>query len=100
MRVQLQRQTAIDVLAAGLPVQLRERTNISASKTIATGIIYSVSREAHSIIWSGHIVVPEKIRCGGFVAKGIRVSVRISRFGATFHKGLGVLTRLSRTVWC
>ena len=80
VRLQLHRQTQVDVLAAGMHASaLRERTDISASKVLASGIVYSASRDVNSIVWAGQIVIPPKVRCGGFVAKGIRVTVR-SRF--------------------
>lgn len=76
VRLQVQRQTHIDVLAAGLPSPLQERTDIASSKTIASGVVYSASRESNSVVWSGTISVPDKVRTGGFTAKGIRVTVR------------------------
>ncbi|KIP06691.1 hypothetical protein PHLGIDRAFT_128118 [Phlebiopsis gigantea 11061_1 CR5-6] len=76
VRLQVLRKTHVDVLAAsvGASVATGERTDITASKCIASGVVYGASREYSSVVWSGTIVVPEKVRCGGFGAKGIVVS--------------------------
>ena len=77
VRLQVLRRTRVDVLAASVDAAAAgERTDIASSKCIASGVVYGASREYGAVVWSGTIVVPEKVRCGGFGAKGIRVSVR------------------------
>lgn len=81
VRVHLHRQTHVDVLGAG-PTgggAARERTDIAATKALASGVVHSASRAAHAVVWSGHVVLPDKVRAGGFAAPGVRVTVRSSR---------------------
>ncbi|EKM51699.1 uncharacterized protein PHACADRAFT_261996 [Phanerochaete carnosa HHB-10118-sp] len=74
VRLQLLRRTTVDVLAAGVYAAPKERTDITTTKVLASGIVYSASRGMNSAVWSGHVIVPNKVGCGGFVAKGIRVT--------------------------
>ena len=89
VRLQIHRQTNVDVLAAGVSPPPDERTDMSGSKSIASGIVYSASRESNSVVWSGTITVPDKVRCGGFAAKGIKVRVRSRLFSIYFCRSHG-----------
>ncbi|KIP08605.1 hypothetical protein PHLGIDRAFT_126910 [Phlebiopsis gigantea 11061_1 CR5-6] len=72
VRMHLLRKTQVDVCATG---HASERsTAIWQNKAIATGVVHTVSREYSYAAWSGMINVPEDVLCGGFSAKGIKVT--------------------------
>ena len=102
VRLQLHRQTTVDVLAAGVDAAARERTDISGSKALASGVVYTASRDVNAVVWSGHIVLPPKVACGGFVARGIRVTVRSCLAVSRVWEGLRLTGAFvcDRTVWC
>lgn len=74
VRLLLQRRTQVDVLAASLPCMQVPETHISASKHIASGAVQTVHRDGNKIVWSGSIMVPDRVKCGGFVAMGLHVT--------------------------
>ena len=72
----LQRRTQIDALAAGMPELAQGRTHIRAMDAIAQGSVHTTMRTADSMTWSGAICLPPTVLDGGFVASGIKVTVR------------------------
>ncbi|GJE98972.1 hypothetical protein PsYK624_152100 [Phanerochaete sordida] len=78
VRLNLYRRTQVDVHAAGMRTAAaclaRARSDIAATKLLASGVVYNANRDTSSASWSGHILVPRSVGCGGFVARGIRVT--------------------------
>ena len=79
VRLQVQRRTQVDAMSAGLPC-MREKTYITATRVLARGTVHATTRNPTSITWSGAIVLPPCVRNGGFVASGIKVTVRSQPF--------------------
>lgn len=78
VRLELHRRTQVDVLAANQqagPARMsKARADLVATETLATGVTHDAQRSVHSVVWTGHVLVPSRVGCGGFVAKGIRVT--------------------------
>lgn len=45
-------------------------------RTVGSGVVHSSSRGAHSITWTGEIVLGPGVRCTGFATDTLQVSVR------------------------
>jgi len=46
---------------------------LTATKVLAIGTIHSASKSSKSVTWSGTIVLPQHVQCGGFSASGLDV---------------------------
>ena len=69
IRVRLQRRTTVDIVGSESQQQL------TITKVLALGTIHSSTRNAKSVTWSGSIVLPPHVQCGGFSASGINIAV-------------------------
>jgi hypothetical protein len=74
--VHVHRRTDIDVLGA-MQSDIHPKAHMSTTKNISKSVIQGSSRQAGSMTWSGLISISPRICCGGFQAKGIKVSVSL-----------------------
>lgn len=69
---------------------------ISSSEILAEGSVYHTDQREGSVSWSGELMIPESVECGGFRTERLKVEVSLStgpsRNEAQLSRYKGLLT--------
>lgn len=78
LKVHLERHTVTKVRATGVIVFGASENGISSSEVLVEESVYRTDQREGSVSWSGELVLPESVDCGGFETDRLKVEVSLS----------------------
>lgn len=78
LKVHLERHTFTKARATGVLVFGTSENGISSSEILAEGSVYHMDQREGSVSWSGELMIPESVECGGFRTERLKVEVSLS----------------------
>jgi hypothetical protein len=85
MKLELQRTTTVDAKTAQL-INMIESGYMSAQVILTEGVIQCRTRGSDWIAWSGQIMIPPDLTCGGFSAGHLIVHVSTSSLSVAVYR--------------
>lgn len=81
LKVHLQRATVVDVgVESSCFTRVLSKSYMMSHKVVGQGAVHHATISRNSLTWAGTIILPSDAIAGGFLAHGLRVSVRPGPF--------------------